>query len=197
MRKPANAIFPTLNTRLQHDGHQSTCGCRNDAKAARYLRSLNERETQHILAECVLDFSVHVLAQGGEVHTDILRGGGVFADLEDNFLRLVVADGKLQEIDAKRVRRQRTQKSCPTHQSEKHHIHTLQCGIRWFPRETADCLPSVGFVKEVTSAGVTKDIFSRFGGQNLSPAERIPNWSNCDPIAKKMIMLSLIQSLTD
>ena len=75
------------------------------------LRGLDQRQPQHILTECVLDLTVHVLSKAGKVHGDILRGWVVLPYRKDGVLGLVIADGKLKELNSKVVAGQRAQKA--------------------------------------------------------------------------------------
>jgi len=75
------------------------------------LRGLDQRQPQHIFTECVFNLAVHVLSEARKVHCDILRGWVVLPYRKDGILGLVIADGKLKELNSKVVTGKRAQKA--------------------------------------------------------------------------------------
>ena len=65
---------------------------------AKHQTSLNEGQPEHIFTESISNFPIHVLADGRKVDGHVGGRRGVLADLKDDLLGVVVADGELEEV---------------------------------------------------------------------------------------------------
>jgi hypothetical protein len=59
---------------------------------------LNKWKLEYIFTEGVLDLSIHVLAERGEVEGHILGWGQIFPNFKENILRVIVADCEIEKF---------------------------------------------------------------------------------------------------
>ena len=63
-----------------------------------HQRRLNKGETKDIFAESIPNLSIHVFSYGAKVDGHVGGRRGVLSYLENDLLGVIIADGKLEEV---------------------------------------------------------------------------------------------------